>query len=242
MAGGTGRIGRHIVEAIVATHKHSVLVLSRAPSCPELEHLDVDFLTVDYDNHDSLVAALQGVHTVITTLVSLDQEQLASSQLSLLKAAVESGVKRYAPSEFAVVGIKDDPMALYRAKYIVGEAVAKSGLEYTQFQNGVFMNYFASGTKGIGYLYPFKFVVDVENCTATLPGMGDSVIAFTAADDVGAFVAASLDLPQWPKYSNMVGEKLSYNEVVAIAEKIKGTHLFIYIKYSDLSHANRAKV
>ena len=229
VAGGTGRIGRHIVEAIVATGKHTVVVLSRSASDSQLEAIGVKVIQVDYENHKSLVTALRGVHTVLSTLVSLDQQELGASQIALLNAAVEAGVKRFAPSEYAIVAVENDPMILYRAKYLVAEAIAKSGLEYTQFQNGVFMNYFVSGTKGLGYLLPFKFVVDVENYTAILPGLGEDKVAFTEAKDVGRFVAASLDLPRWPKQLNMVGEKLTYNEVVAIAEKVRGKILYLLL-------------
>jgi len=222
VVGGTGRLGSRIVKAILATNSHSVLVLSRGPALPELLKMGAKYVTVDYEDHKSLVEALQGVHTVISSVFSLDQEQLASSQLTLLNAAAEAGVKRFAPSEFAVVAIPNEPMVLYRAKLVVAAAVVKSGLEYTQFQNGIFMDYFICGAKGVGYLYPFKFVIDVENCTATIPGDGSAEVAFTSLDDIATFVAASLDLPQWPKQLNMVGEKLSYSQVLAIAEKVRG--------------------
>jgi len=62
----------------------------------------------------------------------------------------------------------------------------------------------------------------VENYTAILPGLGEDKVAFTEVNDVGRFVAASLDLPQWPKQLNMVGDKFTYNEVVVIAEKVRG--------------------
>lgn len=52
---------------------------------------------VDYADHASLVFALQGVHTIISTISVNGPE----SQLALLEAAKEAGAKRFAPSEFA---------------------------------------------------------------------------------------------------------------------------------------------
>lgn len=56
---------------------------------------------VDYGNHASLVSALRGVHTLIVTLFTADAKEAVGSQLALLKAAKEAGVKRFAPSEWA---------------------------------------------------------------------------------------------------------------------------------------------
>ena len=54
---------------------------------------------VDYDNPESLVDALYEVHTVLSFIqILLDIDQKA--QRSLIDAAIEAGVKRFAPSEY----------------------------------------------------------------------------------------------------------------------------------------------
>lgn len=65
-------------------------------------------------------------------------------------------------------------------------------------------------------------VINVEKCTAEIPGDGEAKVAYTALEDIGAFVAASLDLPKWPDVSRMAGDLKSYNEIVALAEAIRG--------------------
>ncbi|KAF8586851.1 NAD-P-binding protein [Ramaria rubella] len=233
IAGGTGGIGRHIVEAILATKKHTVVVLSRSSSNATVEAWGAQVITVDFTEHASLVAALQGVHTIISAIWSHDT--LATSQIALLNASVEAGVKRFAPSEWAVAAMPNEPIAAYRPKAEVADAVAKSGLEWTIYENGMFMNYFASSTKGIGYLKPLKFVVDVENGTARVPGTGDQKVTHTSAEDIGAFVAASLDLKTWPRRSGMVGETISHNEVIRIAEKLRGRKFEVtYVSEEEL--------
>ena len=233
VAGGTGGIGRHIVEGILATKKHSVIVLSRSSSNAILESLGAQVIAVDYNDHASLVAALQGVHTVISAIWA-NEGMYAAVQISLLNAAVEVGVKRFAPSEWAVASLPDEPTTFYKPKAVVAAAVANSGLEWTIFQTGVFMNYFVSGTEGIGYLSPLKVIVDVENGTATVPGTGNDRVGFTRGEDVGAFVAESLSLEKWPEISGMVGEFVSYNTVIALAEKIRGK-CAIYMMWSSLN-------
>ena len=221
VAGGSGSIGRFIVDAIVASKKHDLIVLSRAPN-PALEQLGVKVIPVSYDNPAELEVALRGVHTVISAIMDIDGAGWAAKQLALLAAAKKVGAKRFAPSEFSRRGVRDDALELYAYKVPVEEALKKSGLEYTLFECGVFMNYLANGTPGVGYLKPLKFVPDIENCSAYLAGDGNTEVVLTRAEDVGAFVAASLDLPKWPEESNMEGDRLSYKDVIAIAEKIRG--------------------
>ncbi|KAF8586870.1 NAD-P-binding protein, partial [Ramaria rubella] len=234
IAGGTGGIGRHIVEAILATKKHTVVVLSRSSSNATVEAWGAQVIRVDFTDHASLVAALHGVHTVISAIWALDST-LATSQIALLNASVEAGVRRFAPSEWAVAAMPSEPIAAYRPKTEVTDAVAKSGLEWTIYENGMFMNYFATGTKGIGYLNPFKFAVDVENGTARVPGTGDQKVIYTRAEDIGAFVAASLDLKTWPRRSRMVGEAISHNKVISIAEKLRGRKFEVtYVSEEEL--------
>lgn len=223
VAGGTGGIGKHIVEGVVEKQKHEVVVLSRKSTCPELEKLGVQIVAVSYDDPSSLAKALEGVHTVISTIAGLEHSQLVVPQLALVEAAKKAGVKRFVPSEWAMRGIKNDPITLYAMKTEVSDAVKASGMEYTMFENGIFMNYLASGTAGIGHLVPLKYLVDVENCKANLPGDGSSYLVFTRGEDVGKFVAASLELEVWPEVSQMIGARETLNDVVKAAEAVRGT-------------------
>ena len=48
VAGGTGALGLHIVEGILETKKHHVVVLSRSSSHPALEALGAQIAAVSY--------------------------------------------------------------------------------------------------------------------------------------------------------------------------------------------------
>jgi uncharacterized protein YbjT (DUF2867 family) len=231
VAGGTGKLGLHLVEAIHASPNHTVVVLARASSAstpnPALAALEVPVISVDYTSHTSLVRALQDarVHTVISTIAGLTHAEMVDPQVALIKAAAASGtVKRFAPSEFAVRGLQNDRMALYALKAAVVDALRQTELEWTVFECGLFMNYLAAGTKGVGYLAPAKFGIDVENGRAEIPGDGESRLTLTRAQDVGAFVTASLDLEQWSELSGMEGETLTLNALIKVAEEVRGAH------------------
>jgi nucleoside-diphosphate-sugar epimerase len=73
-------------------------------------------------------------------------------------------------------------------------------------------------------MQPLKFIVDVENNTATIPGTGNEIVGFTEVHDIGRAVAAacSLDAAWTRKTGWIVGDLITYNEVVKIAEEVKG--------------------
>lgn len=221
VAGGSGGLGQHIVDAILATKKHDVVVLSRSPK-PALSRRGATVVPVSYTDPNSLENALKGADAVISTMVDYNPTRWVASQLALLNAAKKAGVRRFAPSEWTGRNVPNDPINLYACRYDMEKAVRKSGLEFTFFENGAFMNYLGCGTPGVGYIDPWKLIVDVENCSATIPGDGNNPIVMTRTEDIGAFVAASLDLPKWPEVSRMRGDRMTYNEIVAVAEKVRG--------------------
>ena len=221
IAGGTGHVGRHLVDGVLATKKHELIVLSRTTS-PDLEELGVKVITVTYADPTALESALQGVHTLISAVSIPQGKALVAAHLALLDAAKKAGVSRFMPPEFGVECLQDDPVEFFRFKAQIVEAVKASGLEYTLFENGTFMNYLASGTPGTGYFPVNMFTVDVGKCTALVPGDGTSRIVLTRAEDAAAFVAALLDLPTWPVVSNVSGSCITWNDLLSVAETIRG--------------------
>lgn len=222
IAGGTGGVGLHVAKAILDTKKHDVVILTRKASNPELERLGAVVRVVSYDDITSLTTALHGVHTVISTIGGFSEETLVAPQLVLLDAAVKAGVKRFAPSEFGARSQPDGPTGLHKLKWLVAQAVRKSGLEYTVFEIGMFMNDLAVGTEGLASLRPFNFPFDVANCKARLPGDGSAELVLTRVEDTGKFVAASLELEVWPELSQMRGDRKPLNEILRLAEAVRG--------------------
>jgi hypothetical protein len=55
----------------------------------------------DYQDKSKLVEALKGVHTVLSFVVA-HQDIGNATQTALIDAAIEAGVKRFAPSEWAM--------------------------------------------------------------------------------------------------------------------------------------------
>ncbi|KAJ7266398.1 hypothetical protein B0H12DRAFT_1099494 [Mycena haematopus] len=232
IAGAATGVGRCIAESILNDGTHTVVILSRN-AIPALSERGAIVTTVSYDSQQSLVDALTGVHTVISAIG--DHSRSVDSQVALVHAAVAAKVTRFVPSGWSGTdGGKDDVVELYRFKQPVLDALRQSNLKWSHPENGIFLNYFASPSKGVATLKPLKFFIDVENCTATIPGDGNLKLSYTAVEDVGAFVAKALNSPEeWPQTLRIVGARITHNELVKIAEGVRGKQFKVVYKTAE---------
>ncbi|KAB5566304.1 hypothetical protein GE09DRAFT_1055875 [Coniochaeta sp. 2T2.1] len=97
VAGATGLMGTPILSALLASN-FNVTVLTRQDSTAATFPSNVKVIRVDYSSHSSLVSALKGIDAVVSALTHL---AIATSESALIDAAVEAGVKRFLPSEYA---------------------------------------------------------------------------------------------------------------------------------------------
>lgn len=216
---------------------HHLVVISRSPN-PDLSAQGIDVRPVDYSNHAQLVAALQGVHTVLP-LIGGGGAIIRDTQLALLRAAKEAECTRFAPSEYAGQGY--DGVDLYAGKAEVFEAVKASGLEFTRFNCGIFMSILATGTpkgmtkvgemegcktgeeEALAGLRPWNYVINMLAGTVDYPEDGTAPFVLTDMRDVATFVYHALSLSSpWPQDLGMRGDVKSFAELVAIAERVQG--------------------
>jgi hypothetical protein len=250
LAGATTGFGLTMLRVFQHLNSQSAdpykLVLISRSAKPDLTAQGIDVRPVDYSNHAQVTKALQGVHTVVS-VIGGDPEALRSAQLSLIAACKEAGVKRFAPSEYA--GASNDGIDLYQGKAEVWKAAQaaaeETGMEVTQFQCGLFMSLFATGTtKGVtevgrregaktgeeealAGLRPWNFVINMKAGTADLPADGIVPMVFTEMRDVATFVYHALSLDRWKESMGMQGDVKSFREVLDIVEKEQGRKFLI---------------
>ena len=106
------------------------------------------------------------------------------------------------------------------------KAVSSTSLEYTAVYNGLFLDYFVA-PKVKTYLYPLAIAVDIANNTAAIPGSGDYNVVFTHTTDVAKYVVALLSAGKWETESFIIGDKVTINEFVKIAEAARGLQFTI---------------
>ncbi|KAK5047035.1 hypothetical protein LTR84_006977 [Exophiala bonariae] len=223
VAGGTGNVGRTIVDALVQSKKYDVIVLTRKAN------YDVDpsrtTCVVDYGDIEQVTRLLESknVHTVISTIAVLD-EATGKSELSLVAAAAMSATtRRFIASNWGGVIPSDEslriPFQTHRLATI--KALEKTDLEWTQFQNGYFLDYY--GMPHVeSNLKPLTFVLDVANTAAAVPGTGNEIMTFTYTRDLAKFVVAALDLRDWRFPMVCYSEKTTWNKMIAWAEESRG--------------------
>jgi hypothetical protein len=65
-------------------------------------------------------------------------------------------------------------------------------------------------------------VLDIANDFAAIPGSGDVPVVLTHTFEVARFVAALVKLPRWEKDPYIVGDRVTWNEFLRLAEEAKG--------------------
>ncbi|KAF5571041.1 hypothetical protein FPCIR_14435, partial [Fusarium pseudocircinatum] len=100
VVGGSGSLGREVIDEILARGSYEVVILSRGAQAEDLPK-GVAWRQVDYDDKSALVGAMKGIDTVLSFLAMFDQNEALELHKKLIDAAIEAGVRRFAPSEWA---------------------------------------------------------------------------------------------------------------------------------------------
>ncbi|KAK1524129.1 uncharacterized protein CCOS01_09216 [Colletotrichum costaricense] len=220
VAGGTGGVGKTIVEQLQLSKKHEVILLSRkAPTT--LASGGAKIVLADYGNIEALSLLLEehNVEAVISTIGFVGPEA-AQSQLNLIAAADKAKpTHRFVPSEFGVW--VDTNAAVFGAWLDAIAALRKTGLIYTRVINGWFMDYFGMPHTSSN-LTTHTWAIDIANRRAAIPGTGNELMTLTYSVDVARFVVRMLDDADWPEVSIISGSDTTFNEILGLAEKLTG--------------------
>lgn len=82
------------------------------------------------------------------------------------------------------------------------------------------------------YMGVYSIHIDMANRAAAIPGTGDDILSFSYSFDIARFVEAALDLPSWENEMFCYSDNRTYNEVLKIAEAVRG--LFIVVPLSAM--------
>ncbi|KAF4967026.1 hypothetical protein FSARC_5317 [Fusarium sarcochroum] len=242
VAGGTGHVGRPIVETLAESASFKVLVLGRKAPDETKGGLPVSttYLQVDYANVEALAHLLKqhNVHTLIST-IQITGETASSAQVNLISASDKSSaVKRfiisawgalpneqYLPSATICTRLPSanasprSPTATFHAASIA--RLRQTNIEWTQFAVGFFLDYYGL-PKIKTHLPMLTFALDIANREAAIPGTGDEAISFTYTYDMAKFVAAFLKEPKWEELTVCYGERTTWNKFLKVAEEVIG--------------------
>ncbi|KAL3441867.1 hypothetical protein BJX65DRAFT_287918 [Aspergillus insuetus] len=268
VAGGTGTIGSWIVRALHNSPIYKPIILSRAnfthdantsgtttipsttdPTPSTKETYEIETRYVDYAAIPSLTTSLEDIHTVISALL-IPSEKMVEYQLNLLTASIAAGVRRFAPSEFALSQDVHKQVDIDYAKIVVWgavrDAVERGDIDAAAFPCGMFMNYLAVGISTVAK--------DNARRKKALAGFSEGPLMFhpspgeggrpwaevpltehgsfpdvtmTDIRDIGKFIIAALGIeePWGGRELGMAGETKNLREIIGVMEGILGEHV-----------------
>ncbi|KAJ0300066.1 hypothetical protein COL516b_008808 [Colletotrichum fioriniae] len=186
-----GNIGKAIAEELLKTGKHTVTAITRKESTSSLSN-GVKKAFVDYEDKESLVAALNGQEFLVITL-SLSAPP--GTHTSLIQAAAEAGVSYVMPNAYNInthsAAIRKDIPITNAVMENIAE-VQKAGLTSITLMNGFWYEY--SLIAG-----PATFGFDLKNRTITLYDDGEQAIKVATCAQCGLAVASVLSLKIIPE-------------------------------------------
>ncbi|MED6177317.1 Phenylcoumaran benzylic ether reductase Betv6 [Stylosanthes scabra] len=229
--GGTGYIGKHVVEASAKSgHPTFALVRESTISDPSkaniinhFKSLGVHIVSGDLHDDEKLVKAIKEVDVVISTV---GNEQLAD-QVNIIAAIKEAGnIKRFLPSEFGNdvyrVHAVEPAKSMYEIKAQIRRKIEAEGIPFTY----VFSNGFA------GFFLP---TLMQPGAFATMPrdkviilGHGNTKGIFNNEADIATYTIRAVDDPRTLNkvlYMRPPKNTYSLNELVASWEKKIGNTL-----------------
>ncbi|KAK6444207.1 phenylcoumaran benzylic ether reductase [Trichoderma asperellum] len=116
----------------------------------------------------------------------------------------------------------------------------QTDLEWTRFHVGYFLDYYGMPHIETHLPAPFAFVFDIPNKMAAIPGTGDDLISLTYTRDVAKFVVKALDLPKWEEETFCYSDKVTWNQVLKLAEEATGSKFNVV--YEDLEKLEKGEV
>lgn len=88
--------------------------------------------TIDYNNKNYLVEALQGTHTLLS-FVQILSDPNQTSQKNLIDAAIAAGVKRFAPSEYG----RYNPILIPLVRHLTGKSKGTVDMPWWQGKEAI---------------------------------------------------------------------------------------------------------
>jgi len=133
-----------------------------------------------------------------------------------------------------------DVFPIAKTKVEIVNAVSKTNLEWTGIRNGLFTDFYVA-PKVKSYLNPLPLVIDIQGNAAGIPGTGNEAIVLTHTSDISKYVAELvLDSNPWTQVSVVIGDRITWNEFVKIAEDVRGSKF--EVTYDSIDTLKQGKI
>lgn len=219
VAGGTGHLGGEIIRKLL-DEGADVRAVIRPNTSPEkidtFKQYDIDVVQTDMANLNELTLACKDVDCVVSALQGLE-DVIVDVQSVLLQAAVNGGVPRFIPSDFASDFTKQ-PVGENRnfdLRRKFHEQLDKAPIAATSILNGAFAEILTYGNP----------LLDLNNNSVSYWEDENKRIDFTTINDVAAFTAAAAMDATTPRFLRIAGFQISPKELAEMAGEVKEQEL-----------------
>ncbi|KAI0976274.1 NAD(P)-binding protein [Xylaria arbuscula] len=188
IVGATGHLGSYFVEELLKTGQHTITALTRGGSEKKIPD-GVNIVEVDYNNEESLVAALQGQEFLAIVLAARAPPQTHSL---IVKAAAKAGVSYIMPTTYGADitnenMVRDDPY--HQGAVAKVREIESLDLNHIEMACGFWYEWsLAAGENSFGF--------DIKSKKATFFDDGTTKISVSTFRQCGRAFATLLSLPE----------------------------------------------
>ena len=216
VAGATGKLGGRIVKALRERGAHVVVLARRQSSQAKVEPLralGAEVVLVEPWTAAEVATVCRGASCVVSALLGM-RDVMVDAQTVLLEGAVQAGVPRFIPSDYALDfnQLKQGENRNLDWHREFQERLDRAPIAATSILNGMFMDLLLGNAPFI--LFKWNRVLYWENA--------DQVLEFTAMDDVASVTAAAALDPQAPRFVRIAGDRLTARELAGVASEVLG--------------------
>ncbi|USP76413.1 SwnN [Curvularia clavata] len=229
VAGGTGGVGRSVLDAIAESGRHSAIVLSRTEAISTTT-IKTKHFAVDYGSIDSIERIFQenNVEVVVSALLLTDQSA-SDSQINLIRAAARSStVTKFIPSEYYIDFHSPIPGSDLFTKFQLeaeDELSRHQQLTWTLLRAGIFLDHLAMPyNPKKTYISPFWVFVDMDHEMCVFPDDGSQPVVLTHSTDLATYIErlVGLSANQWPRESVVASNRLQVKDLATLIKKVTG--------------------
>ncbi len=215
VAGGTGNLGSRIIHELRKRGADIRVVIrpnTALSKIARLKQYDVGIFQTDMTNINEMTLACKEVDCVVSALQGL-HDVIVDVQSILLNAAVNAGVHRFIPSDFAADFTKQSPgeNRNFDLRREFHERLDKAPIAATSILNGAFAELLSTHTP----------LLDMENNSVGYWEDPDWRLDFTTMDNTAAYTAAAALDTAAPRILRIAGFQVSPQELATVATTIK---------------------
>jgi NAD(P)H dehydrogenase (quinone) len=217
ITGSTGNLGSATIDFLISRNqKDNIVALARnEEKAQPLKAKGVEVRLGNYDDYESLVAAIKGIDTMLLISSSEMAQSRAVQHINAIKAAKENGVKHIIYTGF--LRTHDDPSSplwfIAKDHVETENYLKKSGISYSLFENGFYMD----------MLMDFVGKNILETKTIFVPA-GEGKINFVLRSEIAETLANLLasDGHQTKIYNMGMEQPVSFTEIAQIISSVSG--------------------